>query len=116
LLAAEKAKANARWGRRFFEQGRHPQDYIQAHKWYNLAVASYAPSDVELTRWRRTRQTRHEMTTDQIAEAQRIVQEWHHNQRIAGPTVAELNWRTRPLRTWLLLALPWLAASSNFGP
>ena len=48
-----------------------PQDYIQAHMWFNLAGARGDAQGIKdrdaLSR---------EMTPDQIAEAQRLAREW----------------------------------------
>jgi TPR repeat protein len=49
-----------------------PQDYVQAHMWYNLAGASGQIPDAMDYRERVARK----MTSDQIAEAQRLAREW----------------------------------------
>ncbi len=85
VLAAEKGDSCAQVRAAvLFEQGiGTSQDYIQAHKWYNLAVASYVPSDMELSA--RVAAARDKLATkmaaDQIAEAQRIVREWQQSHR-----------------------------------
>ena len=56
-----------------------PQDYVQAHKWFNLSasrlttesVAKYRREDAEA----RDSLAKH-MTAAQIAEAQRLAREW----------------------------------------
>lgn len=89
LLAAEKGDSNAQVRAAvLYEQGiGTSQNYIQAHKWYNLAVASYAPSDIELSA--KVAQARDrlaaKMSPDQIAEAQKIAREWQQTQSHKGP-------------------------------
>ena len=50
------------------------QDYVQAHKWYNLAVSQSTREDSKdaLNRHR----VAQKMTSEQIAEAQRLAREW----------------------------------------
>jgi len=48
-----------------------PQDYAQAHKWFNLAAAS-GDADAVSNRDR----VAAKMTPAQIAEAQRLASEW----------------------------------------
>ncbi len=59
-----------------------PQDYVQAHKWINLAAARFSSSEWELRD--AAVQLRNEvaakMTSEQIAEAQRLVREWKPGQ------------------------------------
>ncbi|MCZ6767642.1 MAG: tetratricopeptide repeat protein [Acidobacteria bacterium] len=53
-----------------------PQDYIQAHMWYNLAVAN-SELDQERNIWAKNRDaTAKKMTSEQLAEAQRLAREW----------------------------------------
>ncbi len=53
-----------------------PQDHIQAHMWYSLAVAD-SELDQERRVWARNRdRIAEEMTSEQIAEAQRLAREW----------------------------------------
>ena len=57
-----------------------PQDYVQAHMWFNLAAARYSASEAE----KRERDQAvkdsdlavSKMTPAQIAEAQRLAREW----------------------------------------
>ena len=52
-----------------------PQDYLRAHKWINLA-ASRATGD-DLKKYADGRETvAAKMTSEQIAEAQRLAREW----------------------------------------
>ena len=53
-----------------------PQDYILAHMWYNLAVAN-SELDQERNIWAKNRDaTAKKMTSEQLAEAQRLAREW----------------------------------------
>ena len=52
-----------------------PQDYIQAHMWYNLAASDLTGDDRETPARNRDR-VDEEMTSEQIAEAQRLAREW----------------------------------------
>ena len=55
-----------------YDQGQGvPQDYIQAHMWFNLAGAS---GDADGIKERDA--IAGKMTPDQIAEAQRLAREW----------------------------------------
>ena len=54
-----------------------PQDYVRAHMWFNIAAAAAGASDASVrdsVKWRDLVATR--MTPAQIAEAQRLAQEW----------------------------------------
>ena len=55
------------------------QDYIQAHKWYNLAAARTPASFAEEINYALHERNRVAalMTTDQIAEAQKLAREWN---------------------------------------
>lgn len=48
-------------------------DYIEAHKWFNLAAMK---GNIEARTWRS--ELAQEMTTAQVAEAQRQAREWLH--------------------------------------
>lgn len=48
-----------------------PQDYVAAHKWFNLAAVR---GMLEAKNWRN--QIAEEMNPSQIAEAQRLAREW----------------------------------------
>ena len=52
-----------------------PQDYVQAHMWFNLA-ASRSTGEVRDDAVERRDQIANEMTPDQLAEAQRLAREW----------------------------------------
>ena len=52
-----------------------PQDYIQAHMWYNLAASSSGGKDREMADENRD-SIAERMTSEQIAEAQRLAREW----------------------------------------
>ena len=48
-----------------------PQDYKEAHKWYNLAAVD---GDKQAEMWRDA--IAKKMTPEQIAEAQKLAREW----------------------------------------
>jgi uncharacterized protein len=54
------------------------QDYVQAHKWFNLAAASYPPTEIEsrVKALKNRELVAHKMTPPQLAEAQRLATEW----------------------------------------
>jgi TPR repeat protein len=55
-----------------------PKDYVQAHKWFNLAAPKYEASEAlrpETAIQNRDRVAA-KMTPAQIAEAQRLAREW----------------------------------------
>jgi TPR repeat protein len=51
-----------------------PQDYVRAHMWFNLASASGDADSVELSDLLAS-----QMTPQQVAEAQRLAQQWNAN-------------------------------------
>ena len=55
-----------------------PQDYIQAHKWYNLAAANSTKSEKRLRRiaFEERAAVAGLMSREQIAEAQKLAREW----------------------------------------
>lgn len=53
-----------------------PQDYIEAHKWYNLAVSRSKYADLRTTYIQRRDALVVKMTPAQVAEAQRLAREW----------------------------------------
>ena len=90
-LAAEQGDA---WAQtvlgRMYTLGQEgvPQDYIQAHKWLNLAAAASAPLLREyredVLRLRDDVAAR--MSSSQIAEAQRLAREWRPSPSAASPS------------------------------
>jgi len=71
--AAEQGNAYAQYNLGFmYGNGEGvPQDYVEAHKWFNLAAAqglqtAIASRDIAASK----------MTREQIAEAQRLAREW----------------------------------------
>ena len=52
-----------------------PQDYVQAHMWFNLA-ASRSTGEMREDAVERRDQIANEMTPDQLADAQRLAREW----------------------------------------
>ncbi|MBM3518860.1 MAG: sel1 repeat family protein, partial [Alphaproteobacteria bacterium] len=75
-LAAEQDLAQAQNNLGvMYEYGRGvPQDYVQAHKWYNLAASRSPASDDVAVKNRDIVAAK--MTPAQIAEAQRLAREW----------------------------------------
>ena len=76
-LAAEQGMAEAQYnlGRMYFLGQGVPEDYVQAHKWINPAASRLTGEDRENAV--RTRDTvADQMTSDQVAEAQRLAREW----------------------------------------
>ena len=53
-----------------------PQDYVQAHMWYSLAVANPLPGERHDLAIKSRDNVEAKMTPDQIAEAQRLASEW----------------------------------------
>ena len=76
-LAAEQGDADAQLnlGIMYFNGEGVPQDYVQAHKWFNLAAASAEVASREAYVEARDRVAAR-MTPSQIAEAQRLAREW----------------------------------------
>ena len=76
-LAAEQGNAAAQYNLGvMYNNGRGvPQDYVQAHKWLNLAASRTTPEKAEDYRPARD-EVAEQMTTSQIAEAQRLAREW----------------------------------------
>lgn len=52
-----------------------PQDYVQAHMWYNLAAAASGDAKYDKSR----DSLAEKMTSPQIVEAQRLAREWRPN-------------------------------------
>ncbi|MCH7776411.1 MAG: sel1 repeat family protein [Gemmatimonadetes bacterium] len=53
-----------------------PQDYVQAHMWYNLAASSYYPSEYRDEAVKNRDIVAMRMTPAQISEAQKLAREW----------------------------------------
>ncbi len=53
-----------------------PQDYVQAHMWYNLAAAGLPPGEDHDTAAKNRDIVAKLMTPAQIAEAQRLAGKW----------------------------------------
>ncbi len=53
-----------------------PQDYVQAHMWYDLAASRYPPGSDRDKVVRNRDTVAAKMTPAQIAEAQRLAREW----------------------------------------
>ncbi len=53
-----------------------PQDYVQAHMWYNLAASKFPPGE-DRDKWVKSRDiVAKKMTPAQISEAQKLAREW----------------------------------------
>ena len=76
-LAAEQGDASAQLflGHMYADGEGVPQDYVQAHKWFNLAAASAEVAFRETFVEARD-DVAARMTPSQIAEAQRLAREW----------------------------------------
>ena len=53
-----------------------PQDYVQAHMWYNLAASRLPPGKDRDDSVKNRDIAAEKMTPAQIAEAQRLAREW----------------------------------------
>jgi hypothetical protein len=80
LSLANEGNASAQFvlGNMYFHGDGVRQDYVQAHKWYNLAASRYPATDTE----RRDEAVKNRdivaarMTPVEIAEAQKLAREW----------------------------------------
>ena len=60
-----------------YNQGRGvPQNYVQAHLWFNLAASRLPPGKDRDKAVRNRDDAEGKMTPDQLAEAQRLAREW----------------------------------------
>ena len=78
-LAAEQGDASAQFnlGVRYDNGEGVPQDYVQAHKWINLAASRMTPGEEDSLDSRSVRDgVAKKMTASQVAEAQRLAREW----------------------------------------
>ncbi len=53
-----------------------PQDYVQAHKWFNLAAATHTEKEARDRAVKARDRVAARMTPAQIAEAQKRAREW----------------------------------------
>jgi TPR repeat protein len=78
--AAERGDATAQYNLGvMYDSGRGVlQDYVLAHKWYNLAATHYATweADIGANAARSRDRLTEKMTTEQVAEAQKMAREW----------------------------------------
>ena len=58
---------------------RVPQDYVQAHKWYNIAAATHSFETLRKQSEKGRDWVAKRMTPSQIAEAQRLARNWQSN-------------------------------------
>jgi hypothetical protein len=84
LSSAEQGDATAQYNLAvMYDAGRGVlQDYVLAHKWYNLAASHYATweADVGAVAARNRDRLTTRMTPAQIAEAQKMAREWEPKQ------------------------------------
>jgi hypothetical protein len=81
-LAAEQGNARAQYnlGSMYFKGQGVPQDYVEAHKWFNLAAARSPDKDATVTIVQGRDIVAAKMTPSQIAEAQKRASEWKPKQ------------------------------------
>ena len=79
-LAAEQGHSDAQFflGAHYEDGDGVPQDYVEAHKWYNLATAGASDHDREEAARLRDSMAR-KLTPNQLGEAQRRAREWHES-------------------------------------
>jgi uncharacterized protein len=53
-----------------------PQDYVEAHKWFNLAASATKYEDFREDFRKRRDDLAHKMTASQVEDAQRLAREW----------------------------------------
>jgi len=75
--AAEQGDASAQYGlgSMYYNGQGVPEDHVQAHMWYNLAALDLTGDDKEAAVKNRD-SLAEKMTSEQIAEAQRLAREW----------------------------------------
>jgi uncharacterized protein len=74
--AVNSADAQHRLGVLFLKGEGVPQDFVEAHRWFNLAAANEPPGD-DRDRFSKSREAvAGKMTPAQIAEAQKLAREW----------------------------------------
>ena len=56
-----------------------PQDYVEAHKWYNVAAPRTKYGDIRNDIMKRRDDLSLKMTTAQISEAQKLARDWKPN-------------------------------------
>jgi TPR repeat protein len=75
--AADQGHANAQYnlGVMYSTGQGVPQDYVEAHKWFNLAASRLTDSERD-TAVKKRALMESKMTQSQIAEAQKLAREW----------------------------------------
>src|SRR5215471_16167387 len=86
VASAEQGDATAQYNlARMYDTGRGGvlQDYVMAHKWYNLAASHYATWEIDIgtTAARSRDRLTLKMTPAQIAEAQKMARDWEPKAR-----------------------------------
>ena len=76
--AADQGMTNAQWilGMMYEDGQGVPQDYVAAHKWYNLEASRGTASDEWRTYIEARDRVARKMTPAQLAEAQQLAREW----------------------------------------
>ncbi len=76
--SAEQGDANAQYnlGSMYYDGQGVPQDYAQAHMWYNLAASRIPPGEGRDSAVRYRDIVAKRMTPAQISEAQKLAREW----------------------------------------
>jgi TonB family protein len=90
LARAQKGDAAAQYdlGAMYHEGRGVPQDYVQAHKWYNLAGAGAAIAQLRDSAIKNRNEVAAKMQQNQIAEAQRLASEWRPRGSLTGERTA----------------------------
>ena len=90
LARAQKGDAAAQYdlGVMYHEGRGVPQDYVQAHKWYNLAGAGATIAQLRDSAIKNRDIVAAKMQQNQIAEAQRLASEWWRNWNLTGGRTA----------------------------
>ncbi len=76
--AAEQGKARAQYnlGIMYGKGQGVPQDYVQAHMWFNLAASRFPPGEDRDRAVKNRDIVAKRMTPAQISEAQKLAREW----------------------------------------
>jgi uncharacterized protein len=76
--AAAQGDVDSQWALALaYESGTGlPQDYVEAHKWFNLAAAATKYEDFREDFRKQRDDLAHKMTASQVQEAQRLAREW----------------------------------------
>ncbi len=70
------ALAQTNLGVRYAKGEGVPQDYVQAHRWLNLAASNFLPAEKRDKAVKKRDIVAKRMTPAQISEAQKLAREW----------------------------------------